>query len=145
MVKREFYAERRRVILRTAKGIDAEDYVCQRYPSNRQEKQREDERVKLETQLKQIEDGISVVTVLRKYDKKFIGFIFSKPINDKEIVFLDLVIPYTPNKQLYATDCIKQFVKTIKENELGSIVFEEDYNFSENKRYIEEFLENNNS
>lgn len=139
-MKREFYVERRRVILRTAKGIDAADYVCQRYPNNRQEKQREEERNKLETQLKNVDDGLSVVTVLRQGDKKFIGFIFAKPLNDEHIVFLDLIIPCDSNKRLYALDCIKQFVKTLKEEKLCKSITFEDYTSSENKEYIEEFL-----
>jgi len=132
---------RRRIILRTAERGDALDYMCQAFPSNCKKEERERQCRKLEKQIESIEDGITVLTILRREDNRFIGFLFTKRVGKNGIQIVDLVIPMSFNMQAYAIDCIKQFVKSAKEEKLCEKIFFKSNYTSAAKKYIEEFLE----
>lgn len=142
-MKRKFYAERRKMVLRTAEKTDAENYAYQSFPSNSQTKERNRQCRSLEKQIESIKDELSVITILKKENNKFIGFLFTKRVNEEEIQILDVVVPMQSNRQIYVVDSLKQFVKAIDEQQMCKVIsFKDDYGDYPCKKYIEEFLMN---
>ncbi len=138
------FMERRRFVLRTAEKEDAIDFSYILYNGKNEGEERQKECEKLEKQIEKLKDARSLIAIRTK-DNRFIGFVFSKPVNSKMIQFIDIVIPREFGLEEYAEDCIKQFTKGIIEGGYAkAVTFLEkgSYENSNAERYIEDFLQN---
>lgn len=143
--KETIYSERRKIILRTAEVKDSNDYVYQCFPNTFQKGERAAREKEIVKDIIQCKDGTSIVTILRKSDSKFIGFIYTKSMDAyrNAITIEDLDIPILANRRKYAVDSLKQFVKMMGEQKLcETILIKEKYGTIIAEKYIKEFKEN---